>query len=136
MESAEYYPNIRNKSSIFRYWGVYLIYRSSTVRKSLITIYIGGGGDNIRYISGGDSNSDSKDISKYIGKYTGEDKDEDADKDCLYIYFWQSSCRCRCSRFFDENTISQCLQDGLLHIFSCIYLMRRAIEENEVLQSL
>ena len=44
---AEYCPNIRNKSSIFRYRGVYLIYRSSTVRKSLITIYIGGGGDNL-----------------------------------------------------------------------------------------
>ena len=29
---AEYRPNIRNKSSIFRYRGAYLAYRSSTVR--------------------------------------------------------------------------------------------------------
>ena len=29
---AEHRPNIRNKSSIFRYRGVYLVYRSSTVR--------------------------------------------------------------------------------------------------------
>ena len=87
MESAEYRPNMRNKSSIFRYRGVYLIYRSSTVRKSLITIYIGGRGDNIRYISGGNGDSNSKDISKYIDKYIGKDKDKDIDEDYLYICF-------------------------------------------------
>ena len=96
-----------------------------------MTIYIGGRGDNNLYIGGGnnDGNSDSKDIGEYIGEYTGED----ADEDCLYICFWQSSRRCRYSRFFNENTISQCLQDGLSYIFSCVYLIRRAIEENEVL---
>ena len=89
MESAECRPNMRNKSSIFRYRGVYLIYRSSTVRKSLITIYIGGRGDNIRYIGGSnsDGNGDGEDIGKYIGEYIGKDKDEDADKDYLYICF-------------------------------------------------
>ena len=89
---AERRPNIRNKSSIFRYRGVYLVYRSSTVRKFLTTLYVGGGGDNIRYIGGGDGGSD--DIGEYVGEYTGEDKDEDADEDCLYICFWHSSRRC------------------------------------------
>lgn len=37
---------------------------------------------------------------------------------------------------FDEDNISQCLQDGLLHIFSCVCQIKRAIEENDELQSL
>ena len=52
-DRAERCPNMRNKSSTFRYWGAYLAYRSSTVRKFLTTLYIGGGGDNIRYLGGG-----------------------------------------------------------------------------------
>ena len=104
----------------------------------MTTLYVGGGGDNNRYVGGGDGGSDALfslgcDAGERIW---GEDVDEDLDEDLLYICFWHSSRRCRCSRFFDENTFSHCLQDGLLHIFSCVCRIRRAVEEKEALQSL
>lgn len=105
-DRAERRPNMRNKSSTFRYWGVYLTYRSLTVRKFLTTLYIGGGGDNIRYVGGGNSGSDgssntlfssggsnrirgigNKSAGKGVGKY----------KDRLCNCFWHSSRRYRCS---------------------------------------
>lgn len=105
-DRAERRPNMRNKSSTFRYWGAYLIYRSLTVRKFLTTLYIGGGGDNIRYVGGGDSSSDGgsdalfssgggnrirgigdKSAGKGVGKYEGR----------LCNCFWHSSRRYRCS---------------------------------------
>ena len=134
-DRAERRPNMRNKSSIFRYRGVYLAYRSATVRQFP---YVGGGGDNTRYCGGGeggdgDGGSDAlfssgggdgdgrnKDFGEHVGEGEdedlGKDLDEEADEDrgC----FWHSSRRCRCRRFFDENTMSQCLQDGLLHTSS------------------
>ena len=60
----------------------------------MTTLYIGGGGDNNRYVGGGDGGSDGKDIGKHVGEHAGEDKDEDTDKDCLCICFWHSSRRC------------------------------------------
>ena len=125
---AERPPNMRNRSSTFRYRGVaYLADRSATVR---YVLYVGSGGDIARYLGGGED----------IGKYAAEDRGEDGGKgdveDRLSIYFQHSSRRCRWSWFFNKKTFSQCLQHGLLHIFSCACRIRRAIKENEVLQSL
>ena len=135
---AEDPPNMRKRSSTFRYGGVaYLADRSATVR---YVLYVGGGGDIARYLGGGE------DVGEYAGEDRGEDggegEDEDLDEDLDEelgedrVRFWHSSRRCRCKRFFDENTSSQCLQDGLSHMPSCVCRMRRAIEENEALQSL
>ena len=142
---AEGPPNMRKRSSTFRYGGAaYLAYRSLTVR---YVLYVGGGGDIARYLGG------SEDVGEYAGEDRGEDggegededrgegKDEDLDEDLDEadedrVHFWHSSRRCRWSRFFDEKTISQCLQDGLLHLSSCVCRIRRAMEENEALQSL
>ncbi len=41
-DRAERRPNMRNKSSIFRYWGAYLAYRSAMVRQ---IPYVDGGGE-------------------------------------------------------------------------------------------
>ena len=132
---AEGPPNMRNRSSTFRYRGlVYLADRSTMIR------YAGGRDEIARYTGGGNGvgNSTGEDISKYRGKYTdgGDSKDLDKNLDKVdkdRVYFWYSSRRYRWSKFFDEKTISQCLQDGLLHIFSCVYCIKRAIEENEAL---
>ena len=71
------------------------------------------------------------------GEDWGEDRGEGAiDEDRLSICFQHSSRKCRCSWFFDENTISQCLQDGLLYTSSYVCQISRAIEENKVLYSL
>ena len=103
-DRAERRPNMRNKSSTFRYWGAYLAYRSSTVRKFLTTLYVGGGGDNIRYVGGGDGGSNAlfssggSDRIRGVGdgdKYTGESVGEYEDRLCNC--FWHSSRRCRCS---------------------------------------
>ena len=79
----------------------------------MITLYVGGGGDNNRYVGGGDGDGDGDGDGEHIGERAGEDEDEDADEDAdedlLCICFWHSSRRCRCSRFFDENTFSHCL---------------------------
>ena len=74
------------------------------VRKLLTTLYIDGRGDNIRYISSGNSSSDAlfssggsnriRGISN-SDKYTG--KGLDKYKDRLYNYFWYSSRRYRYS---------------------------------------
>ena len=107
-DRAERRPNMRNKSSIFRYWGAYLAYRSATVRQFP---YVGGGGDNTRYCGGGEGDGDvwgvgggeDEDFGEHVGEHgvEGEDKDlaEDLDEDagCLCICFWHSSRRCRCS---------------------------------------
>ena len=63
----------------------------------------------------------------------GEDLHEDR---LVCTCFEHFSRRCWCNRFFDENTISQCLHLGLLHMFSCACCIRRVTEENEALQSL
>ena len=105
-DRAERRPNMRNKSSTFRYWGAYLAYRSSTVRKFLTTLYVGGRGDNIRYVGGGDSGSDGGSDALFssgggdripgVGdEYAGEGVGEYEDR--LYNCFWHSSRRCRCS---------------------------------------
>lgn len=76
------------------------------MRKFLTTLYVGGGGDNIRYIGGGNSGSDGssntlfssgggdrirgisdKSAGKGVGKY----------EDRLCNCFWYSSRRCRYS---------------------------------------
>ena len=88
---------------------------------------------------GGETNSLAKESSIKVledrvedaGEGNGEHLDKDLDED-----FWHSSRRCRWSRFFDENIIPQCLQDGLLHYFSCVCQIKRAIEEHDALQSL
>ena len=49
---AECRPNMQNTSSMFRYRGVYLTYRSS--RKYLMILYVGGRGEIVRYFGGGD----------------------------------------------------------------------------------
>ena len=110
---------------------------------------MGGGGEIARYLGGGDANEDigehvgehagedlDERLDKDAGEQEGEDLDEDLDEDILCTCFWLSSRRCRCSRPFDENTISQCLQDGLSHMPSCVCRVRRAIEKKDVLQSL
>ncbi len=145
-DRAERRPNMRNKSSIFRYGGLaYLEYRSATVRQ---IPYVGGEGEISRYLGVGEDAGDrlGEDFGEHVDEHAvedgddhvdedlDEDLDEEADED--RVCFWHSSRKCRCSWFFDENTISQCLQDGLLHMFSCVCRMRRAIEENEALQSL
>jgi hypothetical protein len=68
------------------------------------------------------NNSISKDINKYVNKYIIENRVKDLVKDLnenLYedldkadknrIYFWYSSRKCRCKRFFNKNIVSQCL---------------------------
>ena len=78
-----------------------------------------------------------EDLDGDFDEELGEDRGEGAvDEDRLSICFGHSSRRCRWSWFLDEKTFSQCLQDGLLHMFSCACRIRRAIEENEALQSL
>ena len=73
-DRAERRPNMRNKSSIFRYRGAYLAYRSATVRQFP---YVGGGGDNNRYVGGGgDGGSDALFSS---GGGDGEDAGEHVD---------------------------------------------------------
>ena len=146
---AEDPPNMRYRSSTFRHGGfAYLADRSAMVR------YVGGGGEIARYAGGGDGirgvgggehagEHVGEDADGHVGEHGGEDlgegldedRDEEAGED-LCVCFWHSSRKCRCSWFFDGNTISQSLQDGLLHMFSCVCRMRRAIEENEALQSL
>ena len=65
---------------------------------------MGGGGDNIRYVGGGDGSSNALFSSgggnriRGIGngdKYAGEGVGEYEDRLCNY--FWHSSRRCRCS---------------------------------------
>ncbi len=108
---AERRPNLRNKSSIFRYRGAYLVYRSSTVRKFLTTLYSGGGGEIVRYFGGGDGDGGSDSGSDALfssgsdavgrirgviggdGEDLGEDEGEDEDEDRLSIRFWHSSRR-------------------------------------------
>ena len=73
---AEDPPNMRNRSSTFRYGGfAYLADRSATVR------YIGGGGDIARYAGGGDGIRGVDGGGEHAGEYVGEDKDEDRGED-------------------------------------------------------
>ena len=100
---AERPPNMRNRSSTFRYRGVgpYLADRSAMVR------YIDGGGEIARYAGGGDGAGDSAGedvgmhmdghVGKHGGKDLGEGLDEDRDEEAgedLYVCFWHSSRRC------------------------------------------
>ena len=94
---AEDPPNMRNRSSTFRYGGfAYLADRSATV------IYVGGEGDIARYTGGGDGVGDGagEDIGEHRGEHAdrgdGKDLDENLDEG-LYVCFWHSSRRCRCS---------------------------------------
>ena len=146
---AERPPNMRKRSSTFRHGGfAYLADRSATV---IYVLHVGGGGEIAWSLGGGEGAGDGagEDIGEHADEHAVEDGDEDldeesvedrgegaVDKDRLSICFGHSSRRCRWSWFFDENTFSQCLQEGLLHMFSCVCRIRRAIEENEALQSL
>ena len=58
-DQAERRPNMRNKSSILRYRGVYLVYRSATVRQ---IPYVGGEGEISRYLG----------VSESVGDGAGE----------------------------------------------------------------
>ena len=72
-DQAERRPNMRNKSSIFRYRGAYLAYRSATVRQFP---YVGGGGDSNRYVGGGDGDGDGgSDALFSSGRGDGEGED-------------------------------------------------------------
>ena len=76
-------------------------------------------------------------FSSGSGDVGGDGGGDDLDEDRLVCTcFEHFSRRCWCSRFFDENTISQCLHLGLLHMFSCACCIRRVKEENDALQSL
>ncbi len=97
---AERRPNMRNKSSIFRYWGTYLAYRSATVRQ---IPYVGGGGEIVRYFGGDEGDGDAwgvesnlasnldrirgvgggegEDFGKHVGEHANEDKDGHVDED-------------------------------------------------------
>ena len=103
---AEHHPDMRNESSIFRYGGAYLAYRSLTVRHLLVTLSVGGGGDNIRYVGGGDGNGDDGSDARFssgsdagdriwgdIGD-DGKDMDEDVNDGRPCVYLWHSSRRC------------------------------------------
>ena len=99
---AEGPPNMRNRSSTFRYGGfAYLADRSAMVR------YVGGGGDIARYAGGGDGAGDGagEDVGMYVdghvGEHGGEDLGEGLDEDCdeeagedLCVCFWHSLRRC------------------------------------------
>ena len=95
-----------------------------------MTLYVGGGGDNIRYAGRGDGDGDGDvggdvgrnalfSLGSAVGDWTrgagdGEDMRENEDE------VWHSLRRCWCNRFFDENTFSECLQDRLSYIISCV----------------
>ena len=67
---AEDPPNMRNRSSTFRYVGLaYLADRSATVR------YVGGGGDIARYLGGGEGAGDGagEDIGEHVDEHAVED---------------------------------------------------------------
>ena len=103
---AEDPPNMRNRSSTFRYVGLaYLADRSAMVR------YVGGGGEIARYAGGGDGirgvGGGGEHACEHVGEDWGEDldkgKDEDldegrgegaVDEDRLYVCFRHSSRRC------------------------------------------
>ena len=72
----------------------------------MTTLYVGGGGDNIRYVGGGDGGSDGGsdalfssgggDRIRGVGdEYAGKGVGEYEDRPCNC--FWYSSRRCRCS---------------------------------------
>ena len=129
-------------------------------KRSLMVRYVDGGEDIGEHAGGHVGWYVGEDLDEDVGEDGGEDLDEDLDEDLgedggkvdveededlnkdldadleKKCCFWYSSRRCRCRRFFDENTLSQCLQDGLLQTFSCVCRMRRVIEENDALQSL
>ncbi len=106
---AEPRPNMRNKSSIFRYRGAYLAYRSSTVRKFLTTLYSGGGGEIVRYFGGGDGDGSSDSGSDGVSDVGGDTLFSSGraagdgirgvsggggeDERCLCSCFWHSSRR-------------------------------------------
>lgn len=88
--AAERRSNKRNTSLIFRYRIVYLIYRSSTVRKFLTTLYVRGGGGFVQYFGGGDGECDGGSNALFSsGSVTGVGiRDEDEGE------IWHFSRRC------------------------------------------
>ncbi len=77
-DRAERRPNMRNKSSIFRYGGLaYLAYRSSTVRK------FGGEGEIARYLRVGEGVGDGagEDIGEHVDEHADEGGDDHVDED-------------------------------------------------------
>ena len=97
---AEDPPNMRNRSSTFRYGGLaYLADRSAMVR------YAGGGGEIASYLGGGEGVGDGagEDIGEHVDEHAVEGRDEDlvedlgevaVDEDRLSICFRHSSRRC------------------------------------------
>ena len=105
-DRAERRPNMRNKSSIFRYRGAYLVYRSATVKQFL---YVGGGGEITRYCGGGEGNGDGgsdalfssgwgdgegEDFDEHVGEHAVEDRGEDVGEDAGCLCFGHFSRRC------------------------------------------
>ena len=92
-------------------------------------MYVDSGGEIARYVGGSDGLDDGtgEDIGEHVDGHVDEEEDRDREDD--RVCFRHSSRRCRCSRFLDWKTFSECLQDGLLQVFSCVCRLRRVVEE-------